>query len=133
MECWAHFKRNWSLLLWSFTELCLSLFELIPINLSTLLNIILSNAFFSDFQIQIQMRFNLTRPLRDFLSPSVAPKGLWVSKNVMLSMARWYLGLEFCFYFNQIIPFRLVFYINHIFFFKICFIYTEKWTHFNRK
>ena len=53
------------------------------------------NAFFSDFQIQIQMRFNLTRPLRDFLSPSVAPKGLWVSKNVMLSMARWYLGLDF--------------------------------------
>ena len=125
MECWAHFKRNWSLLLWSLIELCLSLFELIPINLSTLLNIILSNAFFSDFQIQIQMRFNLTRPLRDFLSPSVASKGLWVSKNVMLSMVGWYAGLEF-FYFNQIIPFRLFFLYKSYFFLRnMLYLYWE--------
>ena len=51
------------------------------------------------------MRFNLTWPLKDFLSPSVASKGLWVSKNTMLSMTGGYAGLAIFVIFNQQIQF----------------------------
>ena len=65
------------------------------------------------------MRFNLARPLRDLICPSVALKGLWVSKNLMLSTAGCYTGLAiFVIFCNQTKFFDL----NCIFLFKLDFL-----------
>ena len=81
------------------------------------------------------MRFNLTRPLRDFLSPSVASKGLWVSKNTMLSMTGGYAGLAiFVFLINKFnFVLNWIFYTNLNFSSKYALFILRSGKEFNRK